>query len=110
MPENQAVLSETLGEIGFITRQASNGLTALQDAEATRPDLSLRDGRMPVMEGLEAMRRMRAIEGLNAVPIIAVSAGAMSDDKARSLAAGATAFLSKPVDHDTLMQTITRHL
>src|SRR3546814_9784134 len=62
------------------------------------------------MDGLEAMRRMRAIEGLNAGPIIAVSAGAMSDDKARSLAAGATAFLSKPVDHDTLMQTITRHL
>src|SRR3546814_6886884 len=68
------------------------------------------DVRMPVMDGLEAMRRMRAIEGLNAVPIIAVSAGAMTDDKARSLAAGATAFLSKPVDHDTLMQPITTHL
>src|SRR3546814_15329073 len=68
------------------------------------------DVRMPVMDGLEAMRRMRAIEGLNAVPIIAVSAGAMSDDKAPSLAAGATALLSKTDDHDTLMKTITRHL
>src|SRR3546814_11405126 len=68
------------------------------------------DVRMPVMDGLAAMRRMRAIEGLNAVPIIAVSAGAMSDATARSLAAGATAFLSKPVDHYTLIQTITRHL
>src|SRR3546814_17018848 len=84
MPENRAVLSETLGEIGFITRQASNGLTALQDAEATRPDLILMDVRMPVMDGVEAMRRMRAIKGMNAVPIIAVSAGAMSDDTARS--------------------------
>src|SRR3546814_3226585 len=74
MPENRAVLSETLGVIGFITRQASNGLTALQDAAATRPDLILLDVRMSVMDGLEVMRRTRAIEGLTAVTIIAVSA------------------------------------
>src|SRR3546814_2734071 len=49
MTENRAVLSETLGEMGFITRQASHGLTARHDAEATRPDLILMDVRMPVM-------------------------------------------------------------
>jgi signal transduction histidine kinase/DNA-binding response OmpR family regulator len=110
MRENRAMLADTLGELGFEIRQAANGQEGAATATATPPDLVLMDVRMPVMDGLEAIRRIREVAALKSLPIIAVSAGVAPEDQARSLAAGASAFLTKPVDHEELIRMITEHL
>jgi len=74
------------------------------------PDLILTDVMMPVMDGLEAMRKMRRLDLLKAIPIIAVSASVGTDDQAKSLEAGASAFLSKPVNQEHLFREIGRLL
>jgi CheY-like chemotaxis protein len=91
-------------------REAANGLDALEQASSMRPDLILTDVMMPVMDGLEAMRAMRRLDLLKATPIIAVSASVGTDDQARSLAAGANAFLSKPVNQEHLFREVGRLL
>jgi CheY-like chemotaxis protein len=65
---------------------------------------------MPVMDGLDAIRTMRQLDDLKAIPIIAVSASAGLDDRAKSLAAGANAFLSKPVNQENLFLEVGKLL
>jgi CheY-like chemotaxis protein len=104
------MLADALGDIGFEIRQAQNGLEALEQASLSRPDLILMDVRMPVMDGIEATRRIRQVPELARVPIIAVSAGVAPEEQAKSLEAGANGFLKKPVEHDDLIRMIERHL
>jgi len=108
--QNRAVMADTLSALGFVIHQAANGRDALTQAGATRPDLIVMDIKMPVMNGLEAMRLIRAHDTLKSVPIIAVSAGATPEDRERSLAAGADTFLTKPVEHEELVSAIGQHL
>lgn len=110
MPANRDVLVETLARLGFGTIEAANGREGLEQAQAAVPDLILMDVRMPVMDGYESMRAIRQIDALRQIPIIAVSASATKEVQERCLAAGANAFLAKPVVHCDLMQMITRHL
>jgi signal transduction histidine kinase/DNA-binding NarL/FixJ family response regulator len=110
MPENRAMLADTLGPLGFEIREAANGLEALEQATASPPDLVLMDIRMPVMDGLEATRRIREVAALTSVPIIAVSAGVAAEEQARSLAAGANGFVTKPVEQEDLLRVISRQL
>ncbi len=110
MPANRAVVAAMLSGVGFLTAEASNGLEGVEQAEAQKPDLILMDIKMPVMDGYEAMQCIRRIEALAVVPIIALSASATKDVQAKSLEAGATAFLSKPVQQGDLMQMIGRYL
>jgi signal transduction histidine kinase/DNA-binding NarL/FixJ family response regulator len=107
---NRAMLADTLGNLGFAIREASNGLEGLELARTMQPDLILMDIRMPVMDGLEATRRILQIEALRLVPIIIVSASITSEDQAHALAAGACAFLSKPIENGHLLQKIGAHL
>ncbi|AJY39894.1 amino acid permease [Burkholderia humptydooensis] len=100
---NRSVLRDTLGALGFDIDEAVNGVEAIHAAENDRPDLILMDICMPVMNGMEATRRIREIPALRDVPIIAVSASATPEDAAAALAAGASMFLPKPVDHDRLL-------
>ena len=103
---NRLVLAHTLGRLGFEIEQAANGLEALQVAQAVPSDLILMDVRMPVMDGLEAMRRMQQIPDLCQVPIIAVSAGVAKGEQAECLAAGAKVFLTKPIDETRMLEQI----
>ena len=107
---NRSVLSDTLNALGFEIGQASNGLEALADAKAMLPDLMMMDIRMPIMGGLEAMRRMRELPGLSVVPVIAVSAGVTQEEQIECIAAGARAFLSKPIEVEPMLQEIGRLL
>ena len=104
--ENRAVLSDMLGQLGFDICTATNGREALQVAQAQRPDLILIDVFMPEMDGLEAIRQLRQLPDLAELPIITVSASVLGKDEESSLAAGANAFLAKPVDEDTLLAQI----
>jgi signal transduction histidine kinase/DNA-binding NarL/FixJ family response regulator len=108
--ENRAVLADMLGQLGFDTRQACNGAEAVAAAAAECPDLILMDMRMPVMDGFEAIARLRCLPDCTGIPIIALSASATTDFETRSIAAGADAFLTKPVALDTLAGLLAHHL
>ncbi len=103
---NRAPLLDYLGAIGFEMSSADNGLAALQQAQTWQPDLILMDTVMPLMDGLEATRRLRQLPALQQVPIIAVSASASLDDQQNSLAVGANAFLPKPIALHQLLSHI----
>ena len=103
---NRTLLVDFLSPLGFKTVEAENGQACLKQALALRPDLIVMDSVMPVMDGLEATRRLRQLPSLKSVPIIAVSASAAAADEQRSLAGGADAFLPKPIDLDDLLNEI----
>jgi CheY-like chemotaxis protein len=110
VPENRAVLVDMLGPLGFVMAEAVTGSDALTRAPAVKPDLVLMDVVLPDIDGLETSRRLRRLQGLEAVPIIAVSASAFGDDEARCLAAGLNAFLPKPIEFEQLLEQITVQL
>jgi len=107
---NRATMSEFLTALGFDITQAINGLEALASAQSMVPDLMLVDVRMPVLGGAELMLRMQELPDLCTVPVIAISAGVTSEEQSACIAAGAKAFLTKPIDFPTLLEEIGRLL
>jgi CheY-like chemotaxis protein len=89
---------------------ARNGNEAIARTLEEKPDLILMDIQMPVCDGLEAIKRIRANEALNSIPIIALTALAMPGDRERCLQAGANDYLAKPVRLKRLVTTIEQHL
>jgi CheY-like chemotaxis protein len=104
-------LSATLRSKGAEVLVADTGRAALETL-GRDPDIDavLMDIMMPEMDGYEAMRRIRQNPGLRALPIIALTAKAMKGDDRRSLEAGATAYLPKPVDAERLLGLLDAHL
>jgi CheY-like chemotaxis protein len=107
--ENRMVLVEMLRPLGFTIVEASNGREGLECAELVVPDLVFMDNVMPIMDGLEATRRMRSSPALKDIPVIAISASASKADRDIALAAGATDFLSKPFPARELFALIEKH-
>ena len=83
---------------------AENGEEALRQVEMQEPDLVLMDLSMPVLDGWEAIARLRAQPKTAALPIIALSAHAIAAEIDRAMAAGATDFVTKPIDEDELLE------
>jgi signal transduction histidine kinase/DNA-binding NarL/FixJ family response regulator len=108
VPHNLTMLLESLGTLGFEMADASNGEEALEVAARFRPDLIAMDIMMPVMDGFEAMRRLRLMPEFAQVPFIATSASATHEVQARCRAAGANAFIPKPIEQDLLLETMAR--
>jgi len=106
LPQNRMLLIDALQPLGFEMAEAGNGRACLDLLDGVRPDLIVMDVMMPVMDGREATRRIRQQPRFAAVPIIASSASATSEDEAQCRAAGADAFLPKPIDNDLLLKTI----
>jgi signal transduction histidine kinase/ActR/RegA family two-component response regulator len=94
---NTLTISEYLESHGYTVANAHDGLEAIQIAEENNPDIILMDIQMPVMDGLEAIRRLRANPRFASTPIIALTALAMPGDRERCLEAGADEYMSKPV-------------
>lgn len=109
-PENRAVLSETLLPLGFEIFDAANGEECLQMAQKIRPDVIFLDLLMPVMDGFESARRLRAMPDLQSVIIIAISASVFQETKKKSLAAGCDDFLPKPIATEDLFACLQRHV
>ena len=109
-PFNQEVARELLARTGAAVVVADDGRQALDATAAQRFDCVLMDVQMPVMDGLEATRRIRADPRLRDTVVIAMTANAGVDDRARCLEAGMDEFLSKPVVPELLAATIARCL
>ena len=105
---NQRVAMTMLGKMGHRITLATNGLEALQQWRQNDFDLILMDVQMPDMTGLEATTLIRREEAIGAhVPIVAMTASAMSEDRDRCLAAGMDDFISKPVSYKGIEEMIT---
>ena len=89
---------------------AGDGASGVEKASRERPDLILMDMSLPVLDGWEATRQIRSERALNHIPVIALTAHAMSGDKERALDCGCHDYLSKPIDEDILFKKIRRLL
>ncbi|MDD2728702.1 response regulator [Malikia sp.] len=108
---NQQLARELLMHEGAEVDIAANGQLAVEMVQAASPpyDLVLMDMQMPVMDGLEATRKIRESLGLLELPIVAMTANAMSDDRQACLDAGMNEHVAKPLDMDELVDMILRH-
>ena len=109
---NQEIAVEILKEAGFITDVVADGSIAVEKMAASKPgdyDLILMDVQMPVMDGYEATRRIRAMEASHCkrIPIIAMTANAFEDDRTLATKAGMNGYLTKPIDIDKMLKTIS---
>lgn len=109
-PESAEVISDYLRSKGFAVQAAGTGREALEAVRQAPTDLVLMDVQMPDMDGLEAIRRIRADPDIRFVPIVAVTALAMAGDRERCLAAGANAYMSKPLRLRSLIETVESFL
>jgi len=107
---NQEVALHFLKKAGLEVEVAAHGAEALERLSQGRYGAVLMDCQMPVMDGYEATRRIRADPRFSQLPIIAMTANALEADRERSLAAGMNDHLSKPIDVTCLYQTLARWL
>jgi CheY-like chemotaxis protein len=89
---------------------AENGAEALDVTQDQKPDLILMDLGMPVMDGWEATRRLKANDDLRHIPVIAVTSHAMVGDEIEARKAGCDDYLPKPIDEDLLIRKIKKYL
>jgi len=110
---NQLILTELLSNMGHTLSIVEDGVAALEALAARDYDLVIMDGRMPRMDGMAALQRLRAgLDGVRdaTVPVIALTANATAEERQRFLAAGASGFLAKPIDEIALHAEIARQL
>jgi CheY-like chemotaxis protein len=105
-PDNRDMLSRRLVRRGFELSFAADGAEAIERAVAERPDLVLMDLSLPVIDGWEATRRIKADPATRAIPVIALTAHAMAGDRIKALEAGCDDYDTKPVDLPRLLEKI----
>ncbi len=101
---NREVLGRRLKRRGFELSFAEHGAAALEAVAADPPELILMDLSMPVMDGWEATRRLKADPATASIPVIAITAHAMEGDRQRAMEAGCDDFETKPVKLDRLLE------
>jgi len=107
---NRDMLSRRLKKRGYDVEIAVDGAEGLEKAKATSPDLILMDMSLPVIDGWEATRRLKADDETKAVPVIALTAHAMSTDREKAMDAGCDAYETKPVELPRLLAAIEKLL
>jgi PAS domain S-box-containing protein len=108
---NQQIAADILRQAGLLVDIAGNGNKAVEAVKQTTYDAIVMDVQMPIMDGYEATRRIRALESSDArVPIIAMTANAMAEDERKSLAAGMDAHVTKPINPAVLLHTLAAFL
>lgn len=100
--DTRLLLRTWLERRGFRVVEAENGIQAINQAETESPDLIIMDMQMPQLDGLSATRRIRNLESMNSVPIVAVSAYGADQFREQALAAGCNEYVSTPFEPATL--------
>jgi two-component system cell cycle response regulator DivK len=109
-PVNRELLRELLENRGYSVIEACNGQEALDMVERSQPDLLLLDIGLPVLDGFAVMRRLRENPRLATLPVLAVTAYAMRDDRDNVLNAGFDGYISKPINARDLANELERLL
>ena len=108
--DNRQILRDLLTSADFEVIEAADGEEGVAAAAAQRPDLILMDIQLPLMDGYEATRRIKANPALRAIPIIVITSYALSGDEDKSRAAGCDAYFSKPFSPRQLLAKIREFL
>ena len=103
---NRLILVRLLTTLGFRVHEAVDGKGALDSCDRERPDLILMDIRMPVMDGIEATTELRRRDGLGEVPVIAITASVLDEQRERITASGVNAIVYKPFREEQLIEQI----
>jgi two-component system cell cycle response regulator DivK len=107
--KNMKLFCDVLQATGYATLQATTGEAAVELARTAEPRLVLMDVQLPGMDGIEALAQLRGDERTASIPVLAVTAQAMSGDRERFLEAGFDGYLSKPVDIAELIGAVNEH-
>jgi two-component system, cell cycle response regulator DivK len=108
--DNRRIMRDLLTSAGFELLEATTGEEGVGLAETGRPDLILMDIQMPVLDGYEATRRIKARAELRQIPIIVVTSYALSGDDVKARAAGADGYVAKPFSPRELLAKIRQFL
>jgi CheY-like chemotaxis protein len=108
--DNRALVSQLLESVGFLVQSVSNGFEAMQRVRSIRPDLIITDLVMPVVDGMELIKSLRAEGALNRIPVIAMSASASDYTREDALQAGCSEFLSKPLKLTSVLEVVGAQL
>ena len=109
-PENRLLVKRVLEAEGYLVMEADSGMAGLSQAAETRPDLVLMDINLPEIDGYELTRRLKRMNHLAGVPVVAMTANVMKGDREKTLAAGCDGYIQKPIDVDQLPIQIARFL
>jgi len=108
--DNRQILRDLLGSAGYDMVEAGDGEAALVAVKSERPDLILMDIQLPLLDGYEATRRIKADPDLKNIPIIVVTSYALSGDEGKARAAGCDAYVTKPFSPRQLLAKIREFL
>jgi two-component system cell cycle response regulator DivK len=108
--DNRRILRDLLSSRGYDLVEAEDGEQALTMAEDRRPALILMDVQIPLLDGYEVTRRLKANPELSAIPIIVVTSYALSGDESKARAAGCNAYVSKPYSARKLLAKIQEYV
>lgn len=107
---NRDMLGRRLGRKGYDVVVAVDGQEAIDKAKEHGPDIILMDMSLPVLDGWEATRRLKAAQDTSSIPIIALTAHAMAGDREKAIAAGCDDYDTKPIELPRLLSKIKAHL
>ncbi len=108
--DNRRILRDLLTHAGYELIEALNGQEGVRLAGSARPNLILMDIQLPVVDGYEAARRIKADPALRAIPIIAVTSYALSGDEVKAREAGCDDYVTKPFSPRALLAKVREHL
>jgi two-component system cell cycle response regulator DivK len=108
--DNRQILRDLLGNAGYAMQEAENGEEALAAVGKRHPDLILMDIQLPVLDGYEATRRLKADPDTRGIPIIVVTSYALSGDENKAREAGCDAYVTKPYSPRALLAKIKEFL
>ena len=106
--DNRTIYSTVLRHLGYQVIEAVDGLQAVALARSELPDLILMDISLPGMDGWEATRVLREDPSTRAIPIVALTAHALADDRKRAMEVGFDSYLAKPVEPNAVIAEVRR--
>jgi len=108
--DNRRIVSKVLTVEGYQVLEATDGVEALRQARAERPDLILMDLAMPNMDGWEATRQLKSAPDTRAIPVVALTAVAMRGDEEQARAAGCDDYVSKPARPAAIRAVVRKYI